>query len=421
MTQAYYTGISGIKSSSTGIDAISNNLANVNTTGYRAYTTEFASLFENSIATSVGLSDTAGVGVTLQASSMVLDQGSFALSDKSTDMAIMGNGWFGIQGEADELLYTRDGSFTFDVNNDLVTADGHYVLGTIGHNISDDDILTERIDEIELGAINAQEKLRFPKTLTYPPEPTTEAEFFGNLGIGNEGEESVTLGATLVDSQNNKNHLSLLFTKAQEQVPPGTQWDVTASVKSSDGETLYDTQTGSVSFSESGAIISSTLSSIDNNGTAVNIDLGTGYDGVVSIDVPTLSPGSSKANGAVGGDLMGYSINENAEVVATFSNGEQSSVGKIALYHFGNEQGLNRVGGTRFQESSNSGEPIFYTNEDGEYITGAIISNYKLESSNVDIATGLTELIVMQRSFDANSKSITTANEMIQKALNMDG
>ena len=128
---------------------------------------------------------------------------------------------------------------------------------------------------------------------------------------------------------------------------------------------------------------------------------------------------SSKSNGKEKGDLVGYNINNKGEVVATFTNGEQSSVAAIAIYHFTNDKGLERINGSRFEESSNSGRAMFYKDQNGNAITGSQVLNNRLENSNVEMEVGLTELIVMQRSYDANAKSITTADEMIQKAINM--
>jgi len=415
MTQAFYTGISGIKNNATGIDVVSNNIANISTVGYRGYTTEFSSMFEEALNTSTISGSSIGSGVQIQATSMITEQGALALSDRSTDIAILGDGWFGVQGTG-APIYTRDGAFTFDEKSDLVTTDGYHVLGTMGGNISGDDVLTNKIDEISLGDVASQTKLRFPKTLTYPPEPTTNAKFLANLGVG---FEPITVGASVVDPQNNKNHLRLEFLKNPTQTPPGSQYTVTATTQSLDGLTIYDTQTGTVEFDASGALTSNTLTSIDNNGAQVAIDLGNGFDGITSIDIPLVS-GSSIADGTIGGDLAGYSINRNAEVIATFTNGEQSSVGKIAVYHFSNEQGLNRISGTRFQESSNSGIARFYQDANGKNINGAEVVNFQLESSNIELSYGLTELIILQRSYDANSKSITTADQMMQKALEMD-
>lgn len=419
MIQAFYTGISGLRTYSAGIDVVSDNLANINTIGYRGYDVEFASMFENSLASAnAGIIDSSiGVGSKIQTTSMIQTNGSLLLSDKSTDMAIDGDGWFGVQGEEDPI-YTRDGSFTFDANDDLVSIDGYHVLGTMGTNISDNDVLTAQLAEVALGDVSAQEKLRFPKSLTYPPEATTTAKFLANLGVADDSV--ITVGAGIIDKQSNKNHLRLEFTKDAVQNPPGSQWSVVATTQNLDGTIIYDTKAGSAEFDAAGALVSHTLTTIDNNGTPVTMDLGSGYDGIVSINIPVV-PGSSLADGTIGGDLEGYAVNENAEVIATFTNGKQSSVGKIAVFHFQNDQGLERLSGSKFQESANSGEAIFFTDQNGQNVIGAAVTNFKLEGSNYGMTGGLTELIIYQRAYDANSKSITTADEMMQKALNMDG
>ena len=415
MSQAFYTGISGIQNNSIGIDVVANNIANINTTGYRGYTTEFSSMFESAISTGTLNSGGTGYGVQVQTTSMMKDQGVLALSDRSTDLAIGGEGWFGIQQDG-VPVYTRDGSFAFDANNDLVTADGYHVLGTMGNNISADGVLQSTIDAVALGDVATQEKLRFPQSLIFPPQATTNAKFIANLGVG---EEAFKIGASIVDSQDNKNYLNVEFVKNSEQVLPNSQFTIVATVESADGQTVYDTQEGQVEFDSSGGLISNTLTSVNNNGATVVIDLGSGFDGVTSIDLP-YAPGSSVTDGTVGGELAGYQINKNAEVIATFTNGEQSSVGKIAVYHFTNEQGLDRVNGTRFQVSSNSGEARFRQDGNGQNVNGTDVLNFQLENSNIDLSYGLTELIILQRSYDANSKSITTADQMMQKALDMD-
>lgn len=417
MTQAFYTGISGIRSNQYAIDVVSDNLANVSTVGFRGYETEFSSMFHktlNTTASSSSVDSSIGVGTTFNATSMMQGYGTLQLSDRATDLAIYGDGWFGIQG-AGKPVYTRDGNFTFDANDDLVTVDGFHVLGTLGGNIQGN-LLSAVLDDVKLADVGAQEKLRFPQSLRYPSKATDSAKFIGNIGTDDEVR---TIGAGVVDPQNNKNHLKLTFTKAAVQTPPGSQWDVVATTETLDGTTIYDTKSGTANFDEGGALLSTTLTSIDNNGAQVAIDLGSGYDGVTSISNLGISA-SSIANGTQGGDLVGYDVNINAEVIATFSNGMQSSVGKIAVFHFQNDQGLNRLNGSRFEESSNSGKPIFFKDENGENILGTDVVNFKLEGSNVQMSYGLTELIILQRSFDANSKSITTADQMMQKALSMD-
>lgn len=416
MSQAFYTGINGIKAHQYGIDVISDNLSNINTVGFRGYSSEFSSLYEEALVTSSKFSAASsgvGIGTKLNTVAMNESRGIMQLSDRSTDLAILGDGWFGIQAEG-KPLYTRNGTFLFDKNRDLVTNDGYYVLGTIGNNINNG-VLTQQLAEVELGDVNTQQKLRFPEELLFPAQPTTEANFYGNLGVENEVR---VISTGIVDAQGNKNNLRLEFTKSVPQLSPGTQWDVVATVENLEGTQIYSTSSGKASFDEAGALITSTLTSINNNGTNVAINLGGGYDGLISMS--DVFSGSSSANGLASGDLLGYDINKNGEVIATFSNGMQSAIGMVAVYHFQNDRGLERVNGARFAESQNSGKPIFFQDENGRNIIGTDIANFKLEGSNVSMEAGLTEIIIMQRSYDANSKSITTADEMLKKALEMD-
>lgn len=407
MTQAFYTGLSGLRSNQGAIDIVANDIANISTVGYRGYNAEFSSLFEQELATTSD-SSTIGLGSRLSGSTMDTSIGDMQLSDKNTDLAISGNGWFGVVGEG-ESLYTRAGSFNFDNDGSLVTAEGNYVLGTMGGNI-DDGLVSEVLNEVKLGDIGAQGMMTFPTTLQYPSVPTTISEFYGNIG---REDIARTIGTNAIDSLGNKNYINLSFTMSQPQVLPGTQWDVVATAESLDAQTLYDTQTGKVEFDELGGIKSSTINTIDNNGSTLELDLG-----ITSISGLPISA-SSKSDGSIAGVLEGYEISSNAEVIASFSNGAQTSVGKIAIYHFQNEQGLERNSGSTFKQSSNSGEPLFYQDGNGDNYNGVELLNYRLEGSNVRMSEGLTDLIIMQRSYDANSKSISTANEMMQKALQM--
>ena len=406
MSQAFYTGINGIKAHQNGIDVVSDNLANTSTIGFRGYSTEFSSMFEEALHTSSEISSiNSGVGVGTRLSTVSMDEskGVYQLTDRSTDLAILGDGWFGIQAGGD-VHYTRDGSFMFDENRDLVTGDGYYVLGTMGNNIEDGKLI-EKLAEVKLAEVDAQEKLQMPKELIFPVQPTTKVKFYGNLGVE---DETRVISAKAIDPQSNNNSIRLEFSKVDPQVLPGSQWSITATAQSLDGETIYDTQNGVVSFNEAGALVSNTLSTIDNNGAEVELDLNTGFNGITAIKNPFTA--SSSSDGIEEGELKGYDINRNGEVIATFTNGEQSSVGSIAVYHFANDRGLNRASGTRFLESTNSGKPIFFKDANGENIIGTDITNYKLEGSNVRMEVGLTEIIIMQRSYDANSKSITTAD-----------
>lgn len=417
MTQAFYTGLSGLKTNTSAIDAISDNLANVGTVGYRGYTTEFSSLFEESLNTISGQStndDSIGLGSRVQATTMITSQGNVMQSGRSTDLAILGDGWFGVEAQGN-ISYTRNGAFSFDSNSNLVTSDGYYVMGTKAGNITDNQI-TQKLTSTSLNDVNSQEKLTFTNDLIYPVDPTTKATFSGNLGT----EDTIrNMSAAVIDAQNNKNELKLSFSSPVTDTDGGTTWSVVAQTLSPDGETIYDTQNGEVVFNELGALVSTTLNTIDNNGTDVDIDIGDNYSGIVALANMEISS-STSSDGIQTGELVGYDINKDGEVIATFTNGQQSSVAKIALYHFQNDQGLRRDSGTLFQSSANSGDAMFYKDSEGNNISGTNMMNYALENSNINMTTSLTELIIYQRAYDANSKSVTTADEMMQKALEMD-
>ncbi len=444
MTQGYYAGISGLVSNQYALDVISDNLANVSTTGFKSSTAEFADLFTEAIASSNAsspTSDNVGVGVRLQATSAQMSQGSLMPTDRVTDLALQGNGWFGVAGNNQDY-FTRNGSFSFDAaqsvkgdinssTSHLVNADGMYVTGTMLSNFaynatldygdkttngaSGAYVLTNPTLDVPLGGVGAQGPLEFPTRLTYPVTPTTQAQFFGNLGID---PQSRTISSDLISSTNEKNNLKLTFSQSATQPTEGIAWDVVATVTSHDGTTLYDTQNGQVTFGVSGELKTSSLPLVNNNGSSVAINLGSNFSGLISTAGMGVS-GSSQSDGMAGGTLTKYGVNSDGTIIADFSNGKQSAIGRVAVYHFQNDQGLNREGGTYYQQSSNSGKPVFWTDTAGNAITGATIQSGNLESSNVKMEVGLTDMIIMQRAYQANSKTITTVDDMIQKALQM--
>ncbi len=419
MNQAFLTGINGVQMHEFAIDNIGNNLANISTTGYRGYTVEFASLFEKAMyqsETKAPNENGVGTGGRIQANVMDTHMGDLMITDSATDLAIDGEGWFGVMTQSGDTLYTRAGSFTFDADRSLVSQDGMYVLGTIGGNIQNGTLTTE-LQEVPLGSVTSQQILNFPDELTYPTVPTTEVSFAGNLGVS---EDPLGMSADIIsdDAENAHKDLRLLFTKSEVQPEQGIAWDITAELMSSDGSIVFDTQTGSALFNASGALLEYTIPQLDNSGTPLSVNLGEAYSGVTSVDSrPTTS--SSSSNGLEEGALMGYAIGADGNVEASFTNGRTSAVGRVAVFHFINDQGLENVSGTHFRESVNSGSVYFSKDADGNNVLGASIQNHRLESSNVRYEVGMTDLIIMQRSYMANAKCITTGDELIQKALQM--
>lgn len=183
---------------------------------------------------------------------------------------------------------------------------------------------------------------------------------------------------------------------------------------------IVDTQTGVVTFGGAGQLLTNTIPTLSNGGTPLTLNLGEPNSFTGLISSTTLEKSNvATSDGYIEGFLSGYGMDGYGNVIAEFSNGRSSAIAKVALYHFQNDQGLTQATSTLFMASANSGNPIFYVNADGESFLGSKIYSNKLEGSNVSMATALTELIVMQKAFDASAKSITTSDQMIQNAINM--
>ncbi|AFL69824.1 flagellar hook-basal body complex protein [Sulfurospirillum barnesii] len=247
---------------------------------------------------------------------------------------------------------------------------------------------------------------------------------------------------TIIGPDGDKDTLDMTFTKVVPQTSTETTWNATANIysfyetydasKTYDTTQYYvdktankvyeiiDTQTGVLTFNADGSLASNTMPTLNNGGTALSLNLGSvgGYDGMVS-NANISKSNTSSSNGTLEGFLTGYAVDTNGNIVASFSNGKSSSVAKIAVYHFQNDQGLTAQSSTLFSESANSGKAFFYTDDNGESFLGTKIYSKKLEGSNVSLATALTELIVVQKAFGASAKSITTSDELLKNAINM--
>jgi flagellar hook protein FlgE len=191
---------------------------------------------------------------------------------------------------------------------------------------------------------------------------------------------------------------------------------------------IIDQQEGTLLFNGYGALQANSLPTLDNGGTPLQIDFGTlydpntpntGFDGLTSMDQMDTGIKQTSADGYLEGKLKGYTVEPDGTIWANFTNTKSSAVARIPVYHFQNDQGLYGEGGVYFSTSANSGQAFMYTDANGKVIQGATVQAFSLESSNVRLENALTEMIVMQKAFDANAKSITTGDQMIQTAINM--
>ena len=251
---------------------------------------------------------------------------------------------------------------------------------------------------------------------------TTAPNFTAKINTTKEAANQEKFVTELLNADGTKNKLELTLTKRVPQGANGTVWDAAATVKDASGAVVSNTN-GELNFDYEGRLVSSTLSALDNNGSQIELDFGTPvaagqiYSGVTSTSQAKSI--SIAQDGVREGILKDYYTNDSGNILAQFTNGQVRSVGKVALYHFQNEQGLAKMGDNIYSQSANSGAAFFYKDAGGKSIYGAKLASSMLEQSNVDLAQALTEVIVTQKAYDANAKSITTSNEMLQRAIEL--
>ena len=418
MNRAFYNGISGTKTHQFGIDTWANNIANVNTNGYKANLPQFTDLFNDKIAqiSNTGpVQSDQGFGARANSSAISQKQGSVENSDRMLDVAIAGEGWFGVSSsDGERVQYTRNGSFSHNKEGHIVNSDGAYLLGTLDPIIKSGR-LDQMIPSVALNSVSGQKPIKLPTTLTLGAVPTSTVNLHGNLGV--EGKPT-RFASHITGAEGKKQLLEINITKTDEKPATGSIWNLTASIKDLDGNLLFDSEPSEIIFDGHGAIKDFEPPLIDFEGKNINISLGENNTGLVTLDSADIGK-DIQIDGIAQGNLKHYFINKEGDIMANFDNGRQSAVGKLALFHFQNDQGLVKIGDNRFEASSNSGDPLFYKDDEGRAILGTKLLTNMLEKSNTSTAEALTQLIVMQKAFDANAKSITTGDQLIQAALRM--
>lgn len=430
MNSSFYNGISGIKTHQFGLDVTANNITNINTTGYKSTGVEFSTIFSTQLHNSYGSSsaDDIGLGSTTSATTFDMSTGSLMQTDGKFDLAIGGKGWFDIKDVGGGHYYTRNGAFSADSDGNLVDTFGNYVMGQSANNIQDGIVTNENVGDIGLTSVGNGSKIVLPNSLTLPPQRTSFVKMSGNLNstpiydfepnTGNKIEVSnkAVYRSVMYREDGGKNFLDVTFKKVVPQGPTDIIWDATAVVTDENNNQL-NSKVGQVTFDENGFLKSSTLSSIESDGVDVALDFGVGTTGLVSYNSEIEGKAVSQ-DGYSYGSLQDYGIDVLGNIEATFDNGKSVPIYKVMVVNFQNETGLKQTSPIYFQASPNSGEPYFQKNQNGE-VMQQHITNRHLEQSNVNLSQAMTELIVMQKAFDASSKSITTSDQMIQNAINM--
>jgi len=407
MLQAMYSGISAIEANQESMDVIGNNIANVNTTAYKAGRVTFQDQLSQTIQGAAIPSGNSGgtnpqqvgLGVRIGSVDTLMQQGGLLATSKPTDMAIQGNGYF-MTGNASGVSYTRDGSFNLDSQGNLVnSSDGSYVLGWTAN---------------PLGVINSTTQITGASHLQIPVggatavQKTSTATFGGNLSADSTvATPAYARSLKVYDSLGEAQNVTFSFTRATA----ANTWNWSASGDAS------ASGSGTITFDSTGAETASTgtISLAPADG-AVNVQS-------ISPDFSALTQisGASTAlptaqDGFAPGTLQSFSVDQTGTITGIFNNGLTRTMGQLALADFPNPSGLQRDGGSAFKPTNNSGLPEIAPALSGSL--GAVSTGY-LEQSNVDLSTEFTNLIVTQRAFQANTKIVTTVDQMLNDVVNM--
>ena len=437
---AMMTGVAGLSANSTALSVASSNIANVNTVGYKAATTDFSTL----LAAAAGTSDSSSAGVTATAGQNVTQQGLLTTTSSATDLAISGNGFFIVSNSPTNTAaqeYTRAGTFTTDSNGDLKNANGLYLLGwaldTNGNPPTNpSDLSLINVNNLSGKAV-ASTTIGLQANLQ-ASGATASSYAVGDMSLletdANYVKPDFQRTINVVDSQGGTQPLEWSFVKtaantwAYEASYGGDSANITSSNPiasgtmsfNSDGSLANVVPTGGSGSPASGNIPitipwDSTTSGLSPQDLTVDMGTVGATDGLTQYDTASTLT-SANVDGAVYGNVNGISIASDGTVSANFSNGLTQSVFKIPLATFANPDGLSEISGNAFSATPDSGTPVVNVASTGGSGT---INSKELEGSTVDLATEFTNLITTQRAYSACSRIVTTASQMLDELLQM--
>ncbi len=461
MMRSLWSGVSGLKNHQIRMDVIGHNVSNVNTHGYKMERVNFMDMLSQKISDAAPPQENVGgvnpkqigLGMTVAAIDKIMTQGSLQTTGKNTDLAISGDGFFVIQ-DGDKQYYTRAGFFDID-------RDGYYVQPATGLRVQGWNARINEQGERYINNSGAIESLRLPIYAKQGARATTLVRYESNL---NQAAQSVPIDVRdaqleqyfsgpaisrrghvstihVYDPQGNKRELRLEFYKVDNNL-----WRARASLENVENLSLnvtgpagQDTAIGGndsfdIGFRTNGAIafVSDGIDTLNRGPLRVQLnftipgnpevqnialDLGTAgsLDGITQF-AEAFSTRAKEQDGFSMGYLESFAIDNSGTIVGTFSNGVKEALGQIATAAFANPGGLTKEGETKFSYSLNSGEPNI--GAAGQGGRGKINAGL-LEMSNVDLAEEFTNMIITQRGFQANSRTITTSDQMLQELLTL--
>ncbi len=412
MLRSLYSAISGMRSKQTKLDVIANNVANVNTTGFKSSRVKFHDMLSQTIRSASapvgGRAGTnpaqVGLGVAVGGIDTSHTQGALQATGRISDLAIQGSGFF-MLADGPRALFTRDGAFSLSLARELVnSATGFRVQGWMAD---------------ATGAISTTAPptaMQIPLGESVITQATTRAEFSGNLNNSPPAGPPAyahTNTITVFDSKGEAHQLRVTFTRTGPNA-----WSYTVASTATPPLTITPTAPATLSFDTSGVVTPATAQS-----GAFTVTVPGAANIALTLDFSSMSQvaGESTAvmrfqNGFAPGELLSFIIGRGGVITGTYSNGLVRDIGQVALAYFGNPEALLKEGGNFYAVSPNSGEPLI-----GVAATGGrgTIEVGMLEMSNVDLATEFTEMISTSRAFQANSRTVSTSDEMLQELIQL--
>jgi flagellar hook protein FlgE len=409
INNSLYIGVSGLLAHGDAISVVGDNIANVSTVGFKRSRASFSDLLGGELA-----NQRLGGGVRLGGTQTMHDQGTIMQSGNPMDVAISGGGMFVVRGNhggRDGQFYTRDGRFQLDNQGLVVDQHGMRVQGfTIGANGQ------KSVTPGDLALAGRSS----------PPVASTTANLALNLDSNSpigafdptnpQASSAYATSATVKDSLGNNHAVQMFFT----QVSPGAwEWHAMADGGELGGTAgqLTEIATGGMTFDTSGNLLTqtTTASSASFNNAAPNQAIAFDFtDTTQAAGASTVN--SVDVDGRSAGTLQDIQINADGTIRGTFDNGDSFDIAQLALADFASDEGLERVGDGMMIETAASGQPLI--DAPGTGARGSLVSG-ALEGSNVDLGTELVTLIAYQRAFQANSKTVSTADEMLADVTNL--
>jgi len=403
--------LSGLTAASDALAVISNNLANINTVGFKESRASFRDLFYQVFGTN-GANDPiqVGEGVALGSVTPTFTDGNLEGTGVSTDASITGNGLFATESNG-VLQFTRAGNFTINSQGELTTQDGQRVMGYAAVNgvISPSQTLSPIV-------VNDGQLI--------PASPTSTIQTQTNLDASSAVGATFSTPITVYDSLGTSHVLTDQFTKTAANA-----WSYQITLPAADtGGTGAPTvvASGTLTFNGDGTLATPTapvtgiaIAGLADGANDMNITWNLQDATGNALLTQTSSPSATAntfQNGYASGTLSDFNIGSDGTIEGSFTNNQTLALGQIVLANFANPQGLLRMGQNSFQTTLSSGAPVIGVAGSGGRGT---ITGGSLEQSNVDIATEFSNMIVTQRGYQANARVVTTFDQLTQDTINM--